>query len=269
MHRLIIFLLFEFLHYSGISQHMGHLLNFPHNDSPRVRPNANYPGYYEVASKFSQLLIDPSDTIDLQVYFTGYGMIENSKLMVFTSGNIFDAEHSYMASSIKVDSIRLLNGADSFHIAWGNTTGPIFDEPTSVYYLGGVKFNEWTQETIFFDAHPSQAKDLGIISEQYLDGPPVLLHLKTQKDISGGEYEINLYFTYFNGQEWKGSKQIVRFKVRSWIEQHETFGWFLAAAAALFTIILPIFERLWALLVRHKELKAKARELKKSKPQKT
>jgi len=59
-------------------------------------------------------------------------------------------------------------------------------------------------------------------------------------NVEPGNYKINFYYTYFNGEQWAGSTETVEFKVNNFVESHNIFlsltGLFVA-----FISILPLF----------------------------
>lgn len=199
---------------------------------PRNWENFDAPGSYTLASRVSETVINAGDTLKFEQYITGYGEIKKCKIQCYISSDIFDYSCSTLTNSI--------SQTEDFQLYWGADTDNIGEIGFSCM-CQGLKAPKWKEETLFFDTSPGL-----LLSEIKATKAPFDYSLKTKPHIKPGNHYIDFYLTYFNGAEWKSSKERVDFRVNNSFEKHSTIISFLAAVALLVTILhdgaAPLFE---------------------------
>ncbi|MDR8369220.1 hypothetical protein NM213_04750 [Pseudomonas lactis] len=218
--------------------------------APRIFPDAEKPGSYQLATQANESILNPGDTFSFEQYITGYGEISGAKIQCYFSPDAFDHQHSTVDHSINV---RELGNGISEHY-WGSLTTKI-DPQGFAYSLKGLSTPHWETDTLFFDISTKMngiatERKLGFKDEKKVLGKaPFEFNLKTNKKIKPGEHHIDFYFTYFNSWEWICTKERVTFKVNNRFERHATSLSILATIALLVTIfkdgIHPIFEKIF------------------------
>jgi len=197
----------------------------PNPEKPLAGKFAEKEGHYELLVRNINPVIDPGEWLEIEGYITGYGIIQNSKLAIFVSSEIFEKE----SSIIHVDLTKKENG-----IIFGGNPMP-FEFGKVIDYSGGLKLKNWAQRTMFFDL--SKKGETPIISTETKQGQaPIFLRLKTKGKSKSGMYTMHFAFTYFNGIGWKGSRQDIKFTVRNVLQRNENFAWWIAIIATLIAI---------------------------------
>lgn len=195
---------------------------------PRLGHNFDRPGSYQLATIISSNVVDPDGMLCFEHFITGYGDINDSKITGYISSEIFDERSSTVSHSLnKVGN----------EIKFGAATHPI--DPAGVFCtISGMKGREWNRDTLYFDmensALPFVATEKRIGSD---NSAPFSYKLKLNKSVKAGDYSLDFYFTYFNGDKWQCSKESVRFKVRTIFERHALFFSGLAVCATIVGVL--------------------------------
>ena len=185
-------------------------------NSPRQHKNATSPGAYLLASQVFSNVFDPNDKIQFNQFITGYGEISSAKLQCYVSGDIVDGKKSIMTHGLK-------RGEDG-RFYWGRENTVVPSGEFSIVF-GGIQHDEWPESSAFFDL----PDDHRIATESSIAGtPPINYSFQLRKNIKPGDYKIDFFFTYFNGEKWVCIKEPVPFKVRTIFEKYSvhfaTFG---------------------------------------------
>lgn len=188
---------------------------------PQEGRNFASPGAYQLASKIKSSVVDPGGDLIFEQYITGYGSVGASKIFSFMS-DVFDVTKSTCQHSLGVKGGKLY---------FGKITSAL---PGSGFHCGieGIKNLDWKASTSYFDIGNGDCP--AIIMETKQDSAPFNFSLRIKNNALPGDYSIDFYFTYFNGEKWICNKEQVKFKVRSFLERH-------AAKLSWFGIMATIF----------------------------
>jgi len=199
----------------------------------RIGKFADKPGNYELVIRLQNPIVDPGDILKLEVFITGYGLIRKEKLVFYPSVDLFDNEKSKIRFGIgrKKDKPNLF--------IFGTQERKLKDVGITIGGMGGIKKENWKEYTIFFDIVDS--KEVPQIStETKQECAPVELDLKVSHSARAGIYYLSFNFSYFNGEQWKGSSKEVAFTIRNVLQRNETLAAFLAIFAATATICVGL-----------------------------
>jgi hypothetical protein len=213
-------------------------------DRPRNKDNFDKPGYYEMVAYLDKSEISPGDSFNVNIYFSGYGEIRLSKVFFSVSKNIYKNNECYGMGGLTIYG----KASDSTY-TWGANVQKLKIMNAGVIPLEGVSNThspEWGEPTNYVD-YGEEPGSIAILTEMtLLHNPPYSLHLKTLDDAEPGNYTITLVYTYFNGQEWKGNKQVLALKVNNIIERNPGWAWAIGILAVLlaFIAIVPLLTEL-------------------------
>ncbi len=214
------------------------------NKKPFNAANANKAGSYRQLFRIGKPVIDPGETLEIEQYFSGYGIIGNSKVNFYTSDDIYDPKKSTVYHSLGDDNERGL--------AFGVAKSGFTKLGMSLDLSSGIMQPGWKRKTYFFDIGNTLAPQIST-EMQLGDSPPILYKLKTRKNIKPGNYSLEFNFTYFNGERWDCDKKNIEFKVRNFLERRSTLIGVLALIASIAVIIssglIPILKQLIPLFI--------------------
>lgn len=199
---------------------------------PRSAPHAEKPGSYGLVVRLSTTVVDPGETVTLEVYVSGYGEIQGSKLVFYPSAAIVDERSSYRFG---------LGTPDGESVAcFGVQHSPLSAIGNTIDFCGGRLFSGSEQPAMYFDVQSNvQLPQISTETKSLpTDCAPVQVELVTRPKARPGMYSIQFLFTYFNGSEWANSSETVQFSVRSFYQRHEGTIWIVGAAATVIAIVL-------------------------------
>lgn len=199
-------------------------LNIQEMKNPRSGRGADKAGAYLLASRVASNVVDIGGYFEFEHFITGYGLIGDSKLTGYISSNIFDVSDSKVTHSLTLNKDN--------DIQFGGVT-QIIDVSRFYCSMAGAQTVNWKESTLFFDL---DNKPCPAVSTEVRvnDTAPFSWKLKLSDGIKPGEYTIDFYFTYFNGEKWQCSKDSVKFKVRSFFERNSAqISYFGLTATAL------------------------------------
>ena len=183
--------------------------------------HADCPGAYGLVLKLQNSVLDPGDPVLLEIYISGYGQIESTKLVIYPSVTAFDPEQSDYQMGAKLE-----DGLVTF----GNQVCPL--DPS------GTGNTMTLAEDLFMDVPDSP---LMILTEKRLGGSaPVQLNFHLLKKARPGSHAIAMRLTYFNGNAWASSDGLATVKVRNLFERHEGTVWVLGFAVAVLGIVIGV-----------------------------
>lgn len=170
------------------------------------------PGSYDIVVRASKYSVNPGDRVELEVYISGYGRIENASVGIFPSSSIFDILES--------------------RVSVGEGSAEPWD-PLGVI----ISINNES----FFDA-----KGLFQISTEVRTPPPkskapINLDLKVNKASLPGVQFIQFTFKYFNGESWNTETLTISIVVRNFYQRNETLVWLIGGIAAFISIITSVY----------------------------
>lgn len=191
----------------------------------RKLPHHEKIGHYDIAIRLLNPVIKKGDTLNVEIYITGYGQISGAKLVFYPSSDLFQISTSKVSYDIYSKEGKLYHGNTESFISRNGTTLPL---------TGGQEPQDDNElPTIFVDILDSGYQ----ISTEVRSGKaPIEFNLHTLKSVKPGQYSLDFYFTYFNGSEWSGSQQSVSFTIQNILQRHENIAASLAAFAAIVTI---------------------------------
>ena len=240
------------LNHSSISQkHM-----VAPEKAPRIKLFAEKPGVYELVTRVNQLQVEGGDTVEIIVFITGYGEISKYKLYYQPSATFFDTSSSRIIAALEMTS-------DKKSARWGRSERKLKGVFGLAMGLPWIQFPKWKDSTIFYDVDTNAAY-YTIITETptFLDSFiehrnaygkstmekigsfvsfPITFRLVAKKNIDPGIYEFNLFFTYYNGQEWKMSKSSTSILYKNVIQRWEISFWVLGIAGIL-AVFISLFK---------------------------
>lgn len=202
---------------------------------PRSKKHYNANGHYELAAAINGTEINKGDSALVEVYITGYGQIEQPKILVSCSSNeIF--EDFYVQHSLGGKK----TGSNFTDVKWGYLKNKLKALPATLEINGGISFtyhSSFNKDSLidygnFIDA-TKDSKSMSLMTEIKIVNPPVAIHFQIKDQARADNYRLNLYLTYFNGSEWVGSNASIDFRINNYLQEHELALGILAAAAAL------------------------------------
>jgi hypothetical protein len=200
---------------------------------PRKGKNADKNGSYSMAVRVSSAVVDPGETLEIEIYFCGYGEIGPSKFIVYPSVNVFHPESSKIYFGIQKIGEKLF---------WGGQSTSIGNTGQNIDLTAGMMNKGWQNPTLFFDSMERPAPQLSTEMNLTLpDGArfaPVQLKLVVQRNARPGPHSVQFVFSYFNGESWQTSNETVNFTIRNFYQRNEGLVWFLGA----FTAFIATYE---------------------------
>jgi hypothetical protein len=197
--------------------------------SPRKNKYADKLGSYGIIARTSSDVIDPGEILFIEIYVSGYGIIDSAKLVFYPSPGIIDSDDK--------DSYVIIDMHKKNEMwVWGARRCRLHEEGNAIGFTGGLYSPEWAAPSVFFDLNETQ-----ISTEKRMGGvAPVHINLKTKCKAKAGNHSINFVFTYFNGSHWSTCSSTVQFKIRNFFERNDKVFLILGAIAALSAIIISL-----------------------------
>jgi hypothetical protein len=199
-----------------------------------MKENADRPGSYNLAVLLNKQSLNSGDSLKINVFFTGYGKIGLSKVYINLSELIFDANSNFSSSLSHENNL----------FQWGGQISKTnLDHGMVINMSGGFSWhhNDTTIKYGLYLDHDSRPDNIAIITEDYINNAPLTFNLKLKNDAKPGIYTMGLYYTYFNGIEWKGTTTEVEIKVNSFFEEHSDGFTILGFLIGIISII-PVFD---------------------------
>lgn len=180
---------------------------------------ADKPGEYRLVVRPSKPEIAPGEDIDLEIYITGYGKIDSPKLSFYPSYSfVLGLVSPELASSVPPTMMTGESGRFWFASFRG---GDAFFRDTS------------TQDGMNMIVSEVGSEGFGIGGE---GRPPILLPLQTHRTIRAGVHNLQFFFTYFNGCEWKTDSQLVSVSVPNFFQRHPYVTWAIGIVGVLLAL---------------------------------
>ncbi len=175
---------------------------------------------YSIDAHVKHPEINPGQAVEIEVYLSGYGIPEKSKLMIIWSS-------PYVIDDNDPGKITRLIG---YVISDGNFTPLFEDVPLNVGDITGTS-GAWvvpslvTFEPAFALLPKDFPEDIGlkmVMGETNWNGnPPILVKLNTRKGASAGDYQVKFTFTYGNETNLEQDSEEVEFHVTSYWERNQ------------------------------------------------
>ena len=191
---------------------------------------------YTLVTRNRTPVVDPGETVEVEVFLSGYGFPDRNKLYVaWSSPYVIDGNNPgtitlcvrYETTSPEGDW-RLETGKEAVR------TYRLEEQASIAYVLTRGYFLKTTTKEDFADYGLEQ-----VISEWTWDGePPILLSMNTSKDAEPGDYEVQFVFTCSCGQNLAQDCKVVQFHVTSWWERYQK--WVVGASAGIALLSLVV-----------------------------
>ena len=193
----------------------------------RSARHAEKPGAYQIATRTARTTLNPGEALKLEQYITGYGEVSSAKILAYISTDAFEKDETYVQHSLK-QTVR--DGKQLF--IWGGCKSHI-DESGLTLTLEGIILNGEGESHFAFD-NVLGSGEPSLACEKKHTNAPFEYVLKTKADLSPGDYYIDFYFTYFNGEKWTTTKERIPFKIRNFFERHsKSISWLAIVASTL------------------------------------
>lgn len=221
---------------TAIAQNLTKHIYILPSESPRNAMYAKFPGHYELSARSLNATVNPGESINIEVFITGYGDIKTGKLFTsFPSKFVEEGDQSFSTTNLLVLD--------------NNTKEIYFSGPKMYAAETGIiirLFDNVDKMVAIFDAglidnNKKNIKSEIISTEIKIKNAPIELHLKTQNDVLPGNYIIKLYFTYFNGVNWNTSTQNISIEVPSWLKRNEIYLWVFGTILVILSLIQDVY----------------------------
>jgi len=190
-----------------------------------IRPyDYRFPGNYEVVARLTKKDIYQDDDTELNIFFTGFGMIGNAKLAILFSSPVFSS-----TSTLLLRDVRQVT--PTIAILTEDTVQENEKDNSLIIEIPTAKDSAHEKPSIFW----LNKRDTYVIFGEKTT--PLTLKLHSKNNIEGGNYEIKLVFTYFNKKEWKSSIQTINFHVNNLLEQNPFWAYSIGIILAFIAII--------------------------------
>lgn len=199
--------------------------------SPREALFAHKFGNYELVARTSSDVLDPGEILVIELYISGYGLIESSKLTFYPSPGVVDSDDK---DSYGLYGIHYKDGIGAW--VWGAQRIQLCSDGNTIGFTGGLSHPEWKSPTIFFDN-----SEIQISTEMKSGGiAPIQINLKTKREAKAGIHSIQFLFTYFNGSNWRTSSTTVQFAIHNFFQRYDKFFLILGSIATSIGIIATL-----------------------------
>jgi hypothetical protein len=201
------------------------------------------PGAYDLAIRALKPVINPGETVTLEVYITGYGIITGPKLSLTLPSRSVDTNESKILHGFKHPPEG--QTVSMSEVEYGHTESAMSEVGFNIQLAGisgyiatdGTDIN-YGEYTMFWDAIiPDHGGTPTIASEMKRGEAPVYVRIKTTKAIAPGNHNLLFHFTYFDGERWQITNRSVSLFVRNWFQRNHGITWTLGVVVALFAAL--------------------------------
>ncbi len=219
---------------------MIHMLTVDHDvQSATIRPYTNsIIESFNTTSNNSSLIytlivrnrvpnIRAGDTLEIEVFISGYGIPLKNKMNVFWSS-------PYVIDSDNTGYVKFINQE------------PVNLDPSCVIIGFPIDFfssNITTKED-------SESRFPLKIGEAVINNEiPLLFIINTAKTAPSGDYEVTFIFTYGDEQNIYQDYKTIKFHVNSWWEMNQTWITIIAIVIAFFSLVTALIVGIWNLKI--------------------
>jgi hypothetical protein len=206
---------------------------------------------YSIQAHVRRAEINPGDTVEIEIYLSGYGIpLKNKLTMVWSSPYVIDENDpgkvTTMIKNYDINSEILTLGLTDIPLKRaGNISG---------------ETGEGLALSLGYFAHPVELPPgnpqygfKSVMGEWNWNGnPPILVSLNTRRDTPGGGYQVALTFTYGNETNLKQDFKIVEFHVKSSWERWEPRLVVAGAVIAFIALIITAAGTIWQMVRWHR-----------------
>ncbi len=199
------------------------------------------PGSYQLILRSTRSVVDPSDKLTLELYISGFGSMQFSKLVFFHSADVFDSSSEVLYGPEYDVKNKMLY--------WGVKKAPIDPRGDT------IELNVLTPAVLFASRPSLQVTTERSTTNKGKGGEtsaPIKFNLRIKKEARPGKYHVHFILTYFDGEKWSTTSTRFQFSIRNLLEQYAPFASGLAIVAGFSAIIAAIPEilKLWYFLGR-------------------
>jgi hypothetical protein len=202
--------------------------------------NWDKPGSYALIIRADKSDVAQGEIVVIQIFITGYGKIEGAKLVFYPPPFLINNEWS----TAKYD----LHGPPDGPWTFGGNEVSLREGGAALLLRGGLKAPGWQEATMFFDVMVRQNAPIAqILTETTTeDQAPIELTLHIRKKLPSGKrlpsgsHDIDFHLTYFNGQEWKTTSDIVTLNIPSIFKRFEVQAWVAGITISVLAAADPI-----------------------------
>lgn len=190
---------------------------------------------YSLTTRNRNPVVDPGETMEIEVFLSGYGMPEKNKLFIQWSAPVVINQNrpGELVTSIKCAT----------DPATGNMWPIVGEKGLHSTKLDPVGLVGSLNRGYFLVAHSEYDEfGLGPVISEYapdpLRAPPLLLRLNIDQDAPSGDYEVAFIFTYSKERELMQDYKAVPFHVTSRWERNQEYVYLGAIIIAFITLVI-------------------------------
>jgi len=173
--------------------------------------------------------INPGETIEVEIFISGYGEIKRNKLQIYYSSKLINTDNpGFLESCIKVAKNKT-----------GKTVQPVSGRKyVDKYECNPVGVCVILNEGNFMRIPYENNLNFGlprIMAESKWDNiSPIRLRLNTSPKAPSGNYDVSMILTYSDGSEIQKDEKNVKIHVKNWWERN------LKTVTITGSIIIPV-----------------------------
>lgn len=187
-------------------------------------------------------IVNPGETVNIEVYLSGYGIPEKNKLDIKWSSPyvVHDKNPGTVTYCIKLATDKTTGKSQP-------VTGNQFLESLN---LESVGIDAILNQGFFFNnptvAEVDKSGFCPVVSENQWDkNPPLLLSLNTARNALSGDYDITFTFTYGSEQNIHQDYKLTQFHITSRWERNQAWITISATIVAFLALIATAIGSVW------------------------
>ena len=203
---------------------------------------------YSIVARVRNHNIKSGDNVEVDIYLTGLGIPDASKLLfLLSSPNILDTSSPGITMScIKLSLEKLDNKDMVFPVAGEQYVDRLKLDPNGLtYHLNKSYFLPLPESTV---PNEEQLFMPDVMAEKQFAGyDPISASLETLKKAKPGDYEINVTLTYTYQNIVKQASDKVEFHITNWWDRNQ--GWVTTAGMIIaFILLMLTFLKIWGVI---------------------
>lgn len=193
----------------------------------QTQKHAGEVGSYQAVISLDSSVVNPGTTLNGRVFISGYGQIDEAKMFIVAPNSL---------------------GAGTMTSGFSHTGKGEFQQGMIEAEVPPLVFLQMTAKITGPKGYTSNFSDLRqnegegpIMSEIAAPNPPLSFSYNVPRGCPPGTYNFIAVFSYFNGASWESMKLEVPYTVRGLFQRHESLVAWLAAIAAVATIVGSVY----------------------------
>lgn len=224
------------------------------NYEESIKNVKNYEPDYEIIPILRTPEINSGDNVIIDIYWTGYGIPDESKVQILHSGlSTKDDVEVQMASIFKKidgkfidlvggDAIRSISLHADNAIVFPLDKNLFFPEHKNTSNITKIDYNsedviKSEEISLILNSEIPHYKDEMEDSEY----PPIRIKIPTTKEQSSGNIRISTTLTYTYNNKTYTSKDFVNLTVRNWVQKHRMSIKWIGIIVGILTLLITIF----------------------------